>query len=131
MKKAICILLSVFIVFSLSSCGKSTVNSSETNAVKKVIRSVDDYLDYKITKEELKTVVDEVRERLKSNEMAADKQSSKTTEELISDVDSSTIRIMLINLSMQLSMVGLSANDDDIKKIRNELAEKIGESQRN
>ena len=131
MKKAICILLSVFIVFSLSSCGKSTVNSSETNGVKKVIRSVDDYLDYNITKEELKTVVDEVRERLKSNEMAADKQSSKTTEELISDVNSSTISIMLINLSMKLSMVGLSTSDDDIKKIRNELAEKIGESQRN
>lgn len=131
MKKVLCLLLPILIIFSLSSCGnKSTLNQSETNAIKKVITSVDEYLDYKITKEELKTVVSEVQSRLKSNSPTMDKQSSKTTDELISDLDSSTVKVMLSNLSLQLSMVGLSTNDDDIKKIRNELAEKIGERQR-
>ncbi len=131
MKKVLCLLLPILIIFSLSSCGnKSALNQSETNAIKKVITSVDEYLDYKITKEELKTVVSEVQSRLKSNSQTMDKQSSKTTDELISDLDSSTVKVMLSNLSLQLSMAGLSSNDDDIKKIRNELAEKIGERQR-
>lgn len=130
-EKTLCLFFSILIVFSLSSCGqKSSLNQSETNAVKKVITSIDDYLDYKISIEELRAVVDEVQERLKSNSYSTNKQSSKTTDELISDLDSSTVKIILSNLSIKLTVAGLSVPEDDILKTRNELAEKIGETQR-
>lgn len=129
-------LISVILVFtiivSMITVGCSFKNSKygqiETNAVKKIISSIDDYLDYKISEKELKSEVKEIQSRLDANRNSTNYKSSKTTDEIVSDLDSATLSITLSRLSIVLS--NITHTDSDILEIRNELADDIGQSKR-
>lgn len=129
MKKTICLLLTIIIIICFTSCkGNTNFEQSEINAIKKVVMSLDDYLDYKITKEETKAVVKEVQDRLKSSENILDNKTSKTTDEIIRSVDLSSVQLQLCSLSLVLS--NITSTDSEVLSIRNKLAETIGERSR-
>lgn len=129
MKKTICLLLTIIIIICFTSCkGNTNFEQSEINAIKKVVMSLDDYLDYKITKEETKAVVKEVQDRLKASENILDNKTSKTTDEIIRSVDLSSVQLQLCSLSLVLS--NITSTDSEVLSIRNKLAETIGERSR-
>ena len=119
MKKTIAFIFAAALILSLfSGCNKAKIQAleiteSEFNAAIKVIEITDNYLDFKITKDEAKSQIEDVESRI---------------------IEGDSIHSIGIGADISYISFALTSphnKSDDILKKRNDLAESIGEGIRN
>lgn len=129
MKKFICLVLSLILIFGLSACGgkPSTVSDEMYDAGLSVLKAVDDYMDNKIDYDTASSKIDGLRDtmdRIYENGERTEYDSPVYSDDLMVQILTNPISIHLLG-----EHTGHSTYNE-LLDARNELAQLLGRSNR-